>query len=299
MNVKPFAFVIMPFDESFDDTYNLGIKPACEAAGYYCERLDEQIFEETMLARIYNQIAKADLIIADMTGKNPNVFYETGFAHALEKRVILATKDEADIPFDLKHHYHIIYDNISSLKGELQERAAYYYENPLENTMNPFDGLQILINTIPLNLETGFEEATADDRIRIRIRTSRNIISINISIHTNNQAIDKHDNYDVRLLTSGVFPSAATQLNGESIRCETVAMAEGVYMHKSPSAVNITHYDPANITFEMRYNRIAVLPLGGEVVAGDSNEDNMVLRLVSKGLYKDIPIKAVVQGRHR
>ena len=44
-----------------------------------------------------------------MTGRNPNVFYETGYAHALGKHVILLTQEAKDIPFDLKHYQHIIY----------------------------------------------------------------------------------------------------------------------------------------------------------------------------------------------
>jgi len=81
---KAFCFILMPFHEDFDDIYRLGIKDACTAAGAYCERVDEQTFHERILDRIYNQIAKADLVIADMTGRNPNVFYEVGYAHALE-----------------------------------------------------------------------------------------------------------------------------------------------------------------------------------------------------------------------
>ena|ERR1035437_7115482 len=88
---KPFVFVLMPFDSSFDDIYKLGIKAACHDAGAYCERVDEQILDESMLERIYNQIYKADIIVADMTGKNPNVFYEAGYAHALGKSTILMT----------------------------------------------------------------------------------------------------------------------------------------------------------------------------------------------------------------
>ena len=49
---KPFVFVLMPFDAKFDDVYNLGIKAACEEAGAYAERVDEQIFEESILQRI-------------------------------------------------------------------------------------------------------------------------------------------------------------------------------------------------------------------------------------------------------
>src|SRR5215510_3429797 len=97
---KSFVFVLMPFHEDFRDIYELGIKQACIDAGAYCERVDEQIFHENILERVYNQIAKADIIVAEMTGKNANVFYETGYAHALNKRVILLTQNVEDIPFD-------------------------------------------------------------------------------------------------------------------------------------------------------------------------------------------------------
>src|ERR1700726_3375113 len=106
---KPLVFVLMPLEPVFNDVYQLGIKPAAEGAGAYCERIDEQIFAESILSRIYNQISKADLIVADMTGRNPNVFYETGYAHALNKKVILLTQAADDIPFDLKHYPHIVY----------------------------------------------------------------------------------------------------------------------------------------------------------------------------------------------
>jgi hypothetical protein len=56
---KKFVFILMQFSEDFDNIYQLGIKPACEKAGAYCERVDEQVFQESMLERIYNQISKA------------------------------------------------------------------------------------------------------------------------------------------------------------------------------------------------------------------------------------------------
>jgi hypothetical protein len=128
---KPFVFVLMPLDSAFDDIYQLGIKPAAEGAGAYCERIDEQIFAESILARIYNQIAKADLIVADMTRRNPNVFYEVGYAHALGKTAILLTQNSEDIPFDLKHYPHIIYGtSITGMKDDLGKRLAYHLANP-------------------------------------------------------------------------------------------------------------------------------------------------------------------------
>lgn len=99
----------MPFAKDFSDIYEFGIKGACNDAGLYCERVDEQVFLGSMLERIYSQISRSDMLIADMTGKNPNVFYEVGYAHALGKNVILLTSVAEDIPFDLKHFPHIVY----------------------------------------------------------------------------------------------------------------------------------------------------------------------------------------------
>lgn len=128
---KLFCFVLMPFDKAFDDVYKIGIKESCEAAGAYCERVDEQIFNERILDRIYNQIAKADVVIADMTGRNPNVFYEVGYAHALGKTTILLTSKSDDIPFDLKHFSHIVYGNsLSDLRSQLTKRVKWVVENP-------------------------------------------------------------------------------------------------------------------------------------------------------------------------
>jgi len=135
-SMKKFVFVLMPFKEAFNDIYMLGIKAACQSDKVYCERVDEQYYEGSILERVYNQINKADYIVADMTGQNPNVFYEVGYAHGLGKKVILITQSEADIPFDMKHYVHIIYDRngISQLKEKIGARVEYYLSNPEENT---------------------------------------------------------------------------------------------------------------------------------------------------------------------
>lgn len=148
MTDKLFAFVLMPFDTQFDDIYRLGIKAAAEELGMIATRVDEQIFhKEGMLERIYNQIDASDFIIADMTGKNPNVFYEVGYAHAKNKLCILLTEKAEDIPFDLRHQRHIVYGNsISSLKSKLTiDLAALKVElsareNPVSVKLANIDG---------------------------------------------------------------------------------------------------------------------------------------------------------------
>lgn len=121
-----FAFVLMPFDPAFSDVYRLGIKETASKLEILAERVDEQIFQEGILERIYRQIDVADLIIADMSGQNPNVFYEVGYAHAKGKLCVLITKNAFDIPFDLKHHRHIVYgESISKLREQLLEELTW------------------------------------------------------------------------------------------------------------------------------------------------------------------------------
>ena len=130
---KPFAFVLMPFSKEFDDAYELAIKPACELAGAYAERVDKQIFTGSILERVFNQISKADIIVADMSERNPNVFYEVGYAHALGKQTILLTRSADDIPFDLKHYPHIVYnDRLTDLKRDLEARVQWHIANPFK-----------------------------------------------------------------------------------------------------------------------------------------------------------------------
>jgi len=148
---KTFVFVLMPFDESFQDIYEAGIKQACRDAGAYCERVDEQDFTESILERVYNQISKADIIVAEMTGRNPNVFYEVGYSHALNKQVILLTRDANDIPFDLKHYPHIVYGGkIARLKEKLETRVRWCIENPKQQLANVDWQIDVSINDVPL-----------------------------------------------------------------------------------------------------------------------------------------------------
>jgi hypothetical protein len=147
---RPFVFVLMPFSEDFGDIYELGIRDAADDAGAYAERVDDQIFTEGILDRIFNQINKADVIVADMTDQNPNVFYEVGYAHALGKTVLLITQKADDIPFDLKHRPHIIYEGkITDLRSKLAKRLKWAIREA-KKQMLPGSELSVYIEGQPL-----------------------------------------------------------------------------------------------------------------------------------------------------
>ena len=119
------AFVIMPFGLDFNDVYKLGIKATAKECDVDAKRLDDDFFDTNMVEEIYKKINDADFIIADMTGRNPNVFYEVGYADAKNKLVLLLTKNVKDIPFDFKQRLHIVYSDVSSLKEKLKDKLDW------------------------------------------------------------------------------------------------------------------------------------------------------------------------------
>jgi hypothetical protein len=165
---KPFVFVLMPFATEFNDIYTFGIKGAAEEIGAYAERLDEQIFAENILERLYNQINKADVIVADMTGRNPNVFYEVGYAHALGKIVLLLTKNTDDIPFDLKHYPHIVYGgSIVHIRSELSKRLIWAIdESKKPANVNRTENISLEINGVSV-IERSLRNYTSAVKIPI------------------------------------------------------------------------------------------------------------------------------------
>ena len=120
-NVKGNIFCIMPFTEKFYDTYIFGIKQTLNDLGFYCYRIDEEIFNDSIIDKIKESIITANYIVADISTYNPNVYYEIGFAHALGKKVILICNSIGDLKFDLQHMRTIIYSNISDLRLKLEK----------------------------------------------------------------------------------------------------------------------------------------------------------------------------------
>lgn len=95
-------FVLMPFEAPFDSVYDKAIKPTFEEIGYEVNKADSMDSSQNILKDIVNGIEDADLIVADLTGLNPNVFYEVGIADGLGIPVLLVTQDIDELPFDLR-----------------------------------------------------------------------------------------------------------------------------------------------------------------------------------------------------
>lgn len=199
MTKKITAFVIMPFKEEFNDIYKLGILAAAKQSKVTAYRLDDELFEEGMLEKIYTEIRKADFIIADLSEKNPNVFYELGFAHALGKLCILITNQAESIPFDLKHKRHLVYNKtIIDLIPKLKENIKWA-KREIENKKNQLLDVRVITNGI---LISDANYAKGELELFIYFENNKLNKSVNISaiyIHTvqdwsfkiNNEACSK------------------------------------------------------------------------------------------------------------
>lgn len=103
--------VLMPFTESWSDRiWTKVLAPTITAAGFTPIRADD-LYGRDVMEDIWSMILSAEVVVADITGRNANVFYELGLAHAVGKEVLLITQDVNDIPFDLNRYRHIIYED--------------------------------------------------------------------------------------------------------------------------------------------------------------------------------------------
>ncbi|WP_197080970.1 hypothetical protein [Gordoniibacillus kamchatkensis] len=140
MRIKPFfgeieykinprkVFMLMPFsDTSLNEFYEDHIKTCIEALDMHCLRADDIFNNKSIMQDIWRNINEARIIVADLTHRNPNVFYELGIAHTLGKEVILISQDEGDIPFDIRHIRTIFYVNTT--------RGAQLFEEKLSATI--------------------------------------------------------------------------------------------------------------------------------------------------------------------
>jgi hypothetical protein len=130
------CFVVMPFAGAIGGYFHHVYEPAIKKAGLNAVRADADIFGTgKIIDQIWTGINAAKVLVAELTTKNPNVFYELGLAHALNKPVVLVSSNEEDVPFDLRHIRVIYYDVSDPFWGQkLIEKVA---ENIISALKNP------------------------------------------------------------------------------------------------------------------------------------------------------------------
>jgi hypothetical protein len=129
------CFIVMPFSiESLNIVYEDFVRPTLEDRCHLRpERGDDVFGSNVVMDDITRSIRRARLIIADLTGRNPNVFYEVGIAHALNKQVLLMTQSIEDVPFDLRHRRALVYEYSPRGCKKLEKDLYDNVQNMLEH----------------------------------------------------------------------------------------------------------------------------------------------------------------------
>ncbi len=123
--------VMMPFAAEFDPVYQ-AIKAACDEMGCPALRVDEIYGPNKIVNDAFATIVQSRVVVCDLTGKNPNVLYETGLAHARGCEVILLTQYDQDVPFDLGQIRYIKYLPNGEGLERLQDKLKRFISTCLE-----------------------------------------------------------------------------------------------------------------------------------------------------------------------
>ncbi|MGA2239363.1 MAG: hypothetical protein ABSG74_09145 [Candidatus Bathyarchaeia archaeon] len=129
------CFVLLPFKEPFLRIFKDHIRPTLEEIGLRVMNSDDIFSTKEIMESIWEYVNKARIIVADVTGRNSNVFYELGMAHTVGKPVIILTQDESDVPFDLRHlRYYKYTDNEQGWK-RLRENLKKIAQDTLASSV--------------------------------------------------------------------------------------------------------------------------------------------------------------------
>lgn len=104
------CFVLMPFSAPFNDYYQKIYKPAIKDAGFKPLRVDEITAPRPFIEDIVDSIRNSDVVLAEITGRNPNVMYEMGIAYAAKTPIVIISQSVSEAPTDLKHQRIVVYD---------------------------------------------------------------------------------------------------------------------------------------------------------------------------------------------
>jgi hypothetical protein len=116
---KSHVFVAMPFRKDMDDVFYYGIQTPAHATGFLCERIDQEAFTGDILDRVKERIETAAVVIAELSGANPNVYLEVGYAWGRGRPTILLVRDENELRFDVQSQRCLKYERIKDLEDLL------------------------------------------------------------------------------------------------------------------------------------------------------------------------------------
>jgi len=214
---KPKCFVIMPFGGWFDKYYTEVYKPAIIEAGFDPQRADDLYRPGNIVNDIWNYTKAADVILADLTSKNPNVFYELGLAHAITKPAVLITASMEDVPFDLRSLRVIEYNQKSPDWGKLLQENI---KKALTETLkSPEDAIPPTFFDVSKSkrLEVGETEKEILN-LRKRVDTLDSVLRTLIPVTTTTSTINHDDEYrEINMQTYKDYANLRDQIKNTNL----------------------------------------------------------------------------------
>lgn len=169
----------MPFTSDFDDVFERFIKLSLSEAGFDVFRAKDIMSQQSILRDIVESLRNSDIVVADLTSSNPNVYYELGIAHGCSRPVILLTQEIDDIPFDLRPYRVVQYSTHFARIGEARQqltelaRAALSGKVLFGNPVSDLDG--------------------SPPRITVRDGTASEVIELRFESQGRNEAEEQDD----------------------------------------------------------------------------------------------------------
>lgn len=119
------VFVLTPFHDEQRSSFE-AIRDVCMSVGLRCVRGDEEFIHGEILPHVLREIAESAIVIANIDGRNPNVFYELGLSHGMGKPSILVSRSHLDAPFDVRAKRIVLYDSYDELRMLLKDELMRF-----------------------------------------------------------------------------------------------------------------------------------------------------------------------------
>ena len=131
---QPRAFVVMHFAKPFDEVYADVIKETCHSFGLETVRADEIYGPGLIIQDIVQQILRSQIVIAEITPENANVYFEVGYALAWNKPIVLLARHGTQLPFDVSGFRVLLYEDSIGGKAKLQKGLQLHLQAILGRT---------------------------------------------------------------------------------------------------------------------------------------------------------------------
>lgn len=282
------VFVIMPFENVFFEVFEMLKREFIDK--YEFINAGDEGNQQNILKDIFQPIYESDIIIADLTGLNPNVLYELGVAHTLNKKSIVITQDDLNLlPFDLKQYRAMSYNTYFKKFAELVEYLKINLEGAAEGNI-------IFSNPIKDFLSSNNTEKISEEN-KLIIPDDCGFFDFITEIEENTVSLTENINNmiaDMELMTSGVNQSSndirrVTKNGGNGTAAFIRKEAKKVAGYIETFSSKLKIYNPNNINLWNKIEKNTLGLLENKFIEQGDNKDDLISYLQTlKGMQNNI-----------